>query len=360
MSDERDNSTLPDPGAPIEEQAASDTAVQAAVDRASTISDDPMQSAAAASSDTETTDDANAVPEAAEANTSVYAVDSAGETTAGNSMGDHFAAAEEAHHREEVSKLDTVLNIDHPTAATASAGTSATTTVIAEPDELPSAAADPVAAPAPNGDIRISADHPMAALYMQTPLPPDLKGNRGAGILIALLGALAFAVLYAGLIAVWLAPTFPPSTFLTEGLLPWVTSWGFIAGVVAFFVGLVILVLIFGRAGWWAYVIFSLFVGVLVWATTSGIFGLMGNPTASFNELAAGIGANGDSRLDAAIAIANSLKFGLPTLGAAILAREVAVWFGAWIGARGRKVSRKNAELLAEYETAVAEAQAKQ
>ena len=42
-----------------------------------------------------------------------------------------------------------------------------------------------------------------------------------------------------------------------------------------------------------------------------------------------------------------------------VIAREVTVWFGAWIGSRGRKVARKNAAAVAEYEIALAEVQAK-
>src|SRR5690606_4423168 len=75
-------------------------------------------------------------------------------------------------------------------------------------------------------------------------------------------------VLYAGVLALWQAPNFPPSRFLDEGLLPWVLNWGFAAAVVAFFVALVILVLIVGRAGWWAYIVFGLLVAAAVWAST--------------------------------------------------------------------------------------------
>ena len=55
-------------------------------------------------------------------------------------------------------------------------------------------------------------------------------------------------------------------------------------------------------------------------------------------------------------------EFGLsiPTIAAALVAREATIWFGAWIGARGRKLKARNAEALAEYEVALAEAQAKQ
>ena len=294
MSDEREQNAADLPGAPVEEQAVSEDAVKEAVDRA----------AAEATIDTVADDAVDSAPEEPE--------------------------------------------------------TGSTETVIV--DELPSAAAEPetvlaealVESPVRDGEIRISADHPMAALYMQSPMPPDLKGNRGAGVLIALLGTIAFAVLYAGIIAIWLAPQFPPSTFLSEGLVPWVTSWGFIAAVAAFFVGLSILVLVFGRAGWWAYVLFSLFVGIAVWGAAAGAFAFFGTPVESVDDLGGGTGISG------LLGRVQAVGFGLSTLGAAILAREVAVWFGAWIGRRGRKVTAKNAELLAEYESALAEVRAQQ
>lgn len=317
MSDERETPAIPEPGAPVEEQSASDTAVQDAVDRAAEV------------------------PAATE---SVDAVDAP--TTAISDAADEAALAEQ-QHREEVSKVDTELNLERPTAPIAS--TPITPTPL---DDLPSAAAAPLPAdtPARDGEIRISADHPMAALYMQSPMPPDLKGNRGAGVAISLLATIAFAVLYAGIVSVWISQQYPPSTFLTEGLLPWVTSWGFIAAVIAFFIGMVLLVLIFGRAGWWAYVIFSLFVGVLVWAVSTGIYAYIGTPFETTTALRA------DN--DGLIGAARALAFTVPTLGAAVLAREVAIWFGAWIGARGRKVKAENAELLKEYETALAEVRA--
>ena len=43
-----------------------------------------------------------------------------------------------------------------------------------------------------------------------------------------------------------------------------------------------------------------------------------------------------------------------------VAAREASIWFGAWIGARGRKMKRLNAEAITGYETALAEVQAKQ
>lgn len=325
MSDERETPAVPDPGAAIEEGAASEAAVQDAVDRATGITDEGVTAEAA---------------------------NSPGELP-GEAVGGPLPVIDaEQLHREAVSQVDTELNIEMPSGAEQ--------TFIAEPIETPSAAATPkeVDTPVRDGEIRISADHPMAALYMQSPMPPDLKGNRGAGVLIALLATVAFAALYAGIIAAWIARDFPPSTFLSDGLLPWVTSWGFIAGVVAFFVGVVVLVMVFGRAGWWAYVIFSLLVGVLVWAASAGTFAITGIPGTDVSALVQQYGVSG-SQFEKGFALMKHLGFTVPTLGAAVLAREVAVWFGAWIGARGRKVTAKNVEMMKEYEEALAEVRAK-
>lgn len=204
----------------------------------------------------------------------------------------------------------------------------------------------PALPPVRDGEIRISADHPMAALYMQSPTPPEMKGNRGAGVLIALLSTVAFALFYAGALALWLAPNFPPSTFLSKGLLPWVLNWGFAAAVVGFFIGLALLVLIAGRAGWWAYVLGGLLVAALTWVVT-----LLGY------ALDARFAGESVTLHPYSLVVDFGLFF--PVLAAALVAREVSIWFGAWIGARGRKVKRQNAEALVEYENALSEAQAK-
>ncbi|WP_449277759.1 hypothetical protein [Leucobacter sp. GX24907] len=198
-----------------------------------------------------------------------------------------------------------------------------------------------------DGEIRVSADHPMAALYMQTPMPPEFRGNRGAGVLISLLATVVFAVLYAGLIALRISSLYPPSTFLTDGLLPFLTSWGFIAAVASFFVSLILLVLISGRAGWWAYVIGGLPVAIIVWAATTVGYALSPEVLGAVRT-----GWNYET-------IISTFGLTVPALGAALIAREVTAWFGAWIGRRGRKVTQRNAEALADYEEALAEVRAK-
>lgn len=317
-----ENRETPAPGDPVEEEVSTETEVLAAARRA-----------------TEGEGDALVVEEEVSEEIAVEIPDADG------------IDAEELARREAVSLEDTELNMEPVTSERVE---------IVEVDEMPSAAAEPRAAettpipPAPprDGEIQIDSADQFADLYTQTPPAPELKGNRAAGTLIALLATLGFAVVYAGVLALWLASDFPPSTFLESGLLPWVTSWFFIAAVVAFFVGLEALVLIAGRAGWWAYVLGGFFVAVLVWAVSAFVAALTGGPWSTPEELApdfafslAGFGS-----------LTTTVGLTLPVLGAAIVAREAAIWFGAWIGSRGRKVKQRNAEALAEYDQQLAAA----
>lgn len=215
-----------------------------------------------------------------------------------------------------------------------------------EPEELQPVGDVPVAQPQEH--ITISADHPMAALYMQQPDPPKRRSNRLAGFFISLLATLGFAVVYAGGLALWLAPKYPPSTFLQEGLYPYLVSLSFVIPVVAFFVMLVAYVLIFNRTGWWVYVIFGTVIAVAVWGGAA--VGLSMSPQLA----AAGESAQHNIRLFMQFLIT------VPALIAAVAAREVSIWFGAWIGSRGRRVKFRNAEEQAQYERKLAELKAPQ
>lgn len=314
MSDERDS--VPG-GAPVEQQEATETQVQAAVNRA-TDSDSVTSLPGADTVEAPAVAQGFARPKIAPV---VEAPSAANTETAG----DIFDV--------QLDKSPAVSDAVTPVAVAASATESASAS---EPE---------IDAPR-DGEIRIDANHPMAALYMQSPMPPEVRGNRAGGALISLLATLGFAVVYAGVLAIWQAPNYPPSTYLNEGLLPWVLNWGFAAAVMSFFLSLLVLVMIAGRAGWWAYVIGGLPVAVLVWVLTlvSYAFTLQmsGEPISwSVSNLLA--------------------EFGLflPVIAAAIVAREITIWFGAWIGARGRKLTQENAEAIAEYEQALAEVQAK-
>ncbi|MBS3183358.1 hypothetical protein [Leucobacter manosquensis] len=342
MSDEREGSasraaetpeTAGNPGAPVEETEASRTEVLRAVQRSRTSSTDEGAGEQHVSTQTDVV-----AREAGEP-----------ESTPG------VEEDAERARREQASLVDTQLDMEPPTERAASSATLTREETAALPalDDLPTAA-DESTTRERDGEIRISSDHPMAGLYVQTPMPPDIKGNRGAGVLIAILATVGFAAVLAGVLALWLAPMFPPSSFLTDGLVPWLTSWPVIAGAVAFFVGLVLLVLIAGRAGWWAYVLGGFFVAALVWAAVTLGLAYFGTPFESPREMLGGTrGWSGD--LHTLVT-----RFGLtvPALGAALVAREVTVWFGAWIGGRGRRMKQRNARELADYEASLAESKA--
>lgn len=331
MSEDRDQA-----GAPVEQDKATDTQVLAAVERAAEV--------APAVGDERVDGDAGA---------DAGSADAAGPD---ETVRPTIAATSDPPSAHKVETAEEIFAA-HPTHATSGqleAGKGGASAVQQAPTAA-EAPVEPVAVPpvvpaalppARDGEIRISADHPMAALYMQTPMAPEVKGNRGAGVLIGLLATVGFALVYAGVLALWLAPSFPPSRFLDDALLPAVLSLPFAAAVVGFLLGFTILVLIAGRAGWWAYVLGGLLVAALTWAVTLLGFAL--------DERFAGENVNMQP-----MALLAEYGLFLPVIAAALVAREVAVWFGAWVGARGRKVKRQNAEAVAEYETALAEVQAK-
>lgn len=326
-----DAEAQPNLGAPVEETTVTETEVLDAVERANGAAGDagspdaqaPAADAAKATAMLESDALDAAQGAAAAAETTVVDADQ------GVAPNPEFA---ELARRQAISEVDTQMSINM-----AETQQDPTLTL----DDLPTAAADPVR----DGEIRISADHPMAALYMQSPMPPEIKGNRGAGSLIAIVAAVAFAVLGAGLYAAWIAPHVAPSQFgpaLTELVMTWQFGWA----VAAFLVGIIVLVMIVGRAGWWAYVLGGFFVGVCVWlAAVAG---------SAVDDLGF------SSLLDLAPAeILKTYGLTLPAVAAGVLAREVTVWFGAWIGRRGRRMKTRNAEALTEYEEALAEVQAK-
>jgi len=191
--------------------------------------------------------------------------------------------------------------------------------------------------------IQVPADHPIAQFYAPSPEPPVFKGNRGAGILISLLAGVSFAVILAAIIAALIAPMLTPSQF-SVAIVEYLLSLAFIVPVAVFTVALIVLVLIVNRAGWWAYVLGGFIVGVAVWFAAVG--GWVLSPDLS--EM---------SRQEGLQNLITVMLLPLPIL-AGVAAREITVWFGAWIGARGRKVRARNEAALAEYEAALADLQA--
>jgi hypothetical protein len=166
-------------------------------------------------------------------------------------------------------------------------------------------------------------------VYVAAPIPPKPKGNRGIGVLLALLSAVLFLVLYALFALLIRAVTGGPVTleFLRDG--------SFYIPALLFAVAFVVLALLVNRAGWWSFVFGSLFVGVFVYLGT--IVALLLLNAADLTPAAA------DLRF-------RQLLINPLAIAAGLVAREVALWVGAGISARGRRVKAKNAERLAEFE----------
>ncbi|MDQ1573802.1 MAG: hypothetical protein QOH44_1361 [Actinomycetota bacterium] len=204
--------------------------------------------------------------------------------------------------------------------------------VVAEPVVAEPVAAEPVAA-----EPAVAAEPPVQpspnVVYIEAPQAPRKKGNRAIGSLIALASAVVFALLYAVilfLVELGIAGS-ANFQFLSQG--------GFWAPVVVFAVGFIILVLIVNRAGWAAYVVGSLAVGVFVYFGTSAAILLINAGILQQSQVGEFFHA---ALINPAIIIAG------------LLAREVSLWVGFAIAARGRRVRARNVESREAYERDIA------
>lgn len=178
-------------------------------------------------------------------------------------------------------------------------------------------------------------------IFVQAPTPPTNKGNRGIGILIGLLATLAFALLYAaGTYLISLSQNASVET-ASESFALFISKPVFYIPVIFFFGAFALLVAIVNRGGWWAYVLGGFAVAVIVY------FSFVGGSLLTVNAWEM-------TPSQAAQFIAGQWLNPVAII-AAIAAREVPIWFGAWIAARGRKVTARNIEARREYDRVLAE-----
>jgi hypothetical protein len=181
-------------------------------------------------------------------------------------------------------------------------------------------------------------------VYVTAPNPPRARGNRGIGTLLAIAATIAFAVLLALIAALYrgIAGGDGLGAVFTDWLPGFLTVPLFYVPVAVFLVLFVLFVLLANRAGWGVYVLGSFVLAAALYFASIGILlaldGMVFNFTGhtSFASLA----------VNPAIGIAT------------IVAREVAIWFGAAISSRGRRVKARNVEAAAEYERETAEKKA--
>ncbi|RIJ52995.1 hypothetical protein DZG00_02785, partial [Clavibacter lycopersici] len=176
-------------------------------------------------------------------------------------------------------------------------------------------------------------------IYVQAPVPPEKRGNRGFGVLIAVVAAILFALLYS-LGAALLGSVRDPDAF-GESFGRYISSPVFYVPTIAFLVFFVLLALLVNRGKWWAFVLGGLPVAILVYAVYVGTRLLQG-----------GVMDLGPS--EQALLLQRTVTFPDGIL-AGFLARELVTWLGAGISARGRRVKAKNAEARAEYDRKLAE-----
>lgn len=194
-------------------------------------------------------------------------------------------------------------------------------------------------------DTRIVPSEPLVAaaaaqpqpIFVQAPEPPRDRGNRGTAGAIGLLATLVFAVLYLGA-ALGLGAIAGDVTGENIGqtaIAP-LTTWGYWTPVVVFFLGFWLLGAIINRGRWGLWVVFGIIVGVIAYA--GHILGQLFE--APFWKLTAAQGLDlvGEQLL-APLAIA-----------AFVFARELTIWFGAWVARSGARKTELNAEAQREYE----------
>ena len=174
---------------------------------------------------------------------------------------------------------------------------------------------------------------------MQAPVPPRLRGNRGVGSLLAVLGAAGLRRRSSPVSAACSSPSGSPRRAPRSP--QFILSAEFLIPVPIFLVAFVLLVLVveprrLGRAR------LRQPAGRL-WPSTSG-------PRAR---------ARCSSPCRAARCRRSALLLSQPfIIIAALVAREVSIWIGLAISARGRRVKVRNLELVDEWEQEHAETKA--
>ena len=178
-------------------------------------------------------------------------------------------------------------------------------------------------------------------VYVTAPTPPKTLGNRAAGILIGLIATAVFALVYAVIAFFISAANAPTVADATARFTDFLVLPVFYVPVIFFFLAFALLVAVLNRAGWWAYVLGGFLVAVVVY----------------FSYIGGALLAVQAWNLTAAEAarFVSTQWLNPGAIAAAIVAREVPIWFGAWISRRGRSVTAKNIAAKAEYERQLAE-----
>ncbi|GAA2044919.1 hypothetical protein GCM10009819_35140 [Agromyces tropicus] len=176
-------------------------------------------------------------------------------------------------------------------------------------------------------------------IYVQAPAPPRERGNRGFGILVGLIATVGFALLYAAVsFLVILGQNGGSAAGRVFG--QFAAQPVFWIPVLFFFLAFALLAAILNRAAWWTWAVFGLAIGIIVYFSyiagallTVAAWQFTPEQAADFIR---------DRWLDPYAIIA------------AVVARELPIWFGGWIAAHGRTVTERNVRAREEYDRRIA------
>ncbi|UWF77205.1 MULTISPECIES: ABC transporter [Microbacterium] len=231
---------------------------------------------------------------------------------------DAVAAAETAE--PETTRHTYHADPEHPTVADTAYGAGAATS--AETRVVP---AEPLVAPAPQ------------PIFVQAPEPPRELGNRGTAAGIGLLATLCFALLYLGtILGLGALEGDVTGENIADAALAPLTTWSFWVPVVVFFLAFWLLGVFINRGRWGLWVIFGLFVAAAAYG--GHLLGQL---------FQAGFWRIGPA---ASAELVNEQLLAPLAIAAFVFARELTVWFGAWVARRGARKKELNAEAQREYE----------
>lgn len=174
-------------------------------------------------------------------------------------------------------------------------------------------------------------------IFVQAPEAPRPRGNRAAAGAIGLIAAVAFGILYlaAALGLRALNGEISGADIGTEALAA-LTTWWFWVPVVVFYLAFWLLGAIINRSGWVHWVFWGLLVGVAAYG--GHILGQLFQ--APFWQLTASQGED----------LVRSQVLAPLAIVAFVLGRELTIWFGKWVAARGKRMTELNVEAQREYE----------
>ncbi|MDQ0728468.1 ABC transporter [Microbacterium sp. W4I20] len=189
----------------------------------------------------------------------------------------------------------------------------------------------------PSEPLVVATSQAPQPIFVQAPEPPRDRGNRGTAGAIGLLATLVFAILYLGAtLGLGALAGDVTGENIGEAVVAPLVTWGFWTPVVVFFLGFWLLGAIINRGRWGLWVVFGILVGVIAYA--GHILGQLFEEPFWKLTSAQGLELVG-TQLLAPLAIA-----------AFVFARELTIWFGAWVARSGARKTELNAEAQREYE----------